>query len=153
MGCSRHVTFATKCDFAEALAQLVVPLDRPQVHDRNSTTQAERMQPNVCPQIRELQADRKPLTSHVATSRALTCRSTAELGFRRPALAGQGFATPEEITLATGVATCRLNARVRSWVWAADPVPHVTDATPSPTESKERSARVGSADAGGDVDA
>jgi transposase len=33
--------------------------------------------------------------------------------FRREALAGQSFATPDEITLATKVATCQLNARAR----------------------------------------
>jgi hypothetical protein len=33
------------------------------------------------------------------------------------AFAGQSFASPEEITLATRVATCRLNARARPWVW------------------------------------
>jgi hypothetical protein len=37
--------------------------------------------------------------------------------FRRTALAGESFATPEEITLATRVATCQLNARARPWVW------------------------------------
>jgi transposase len=37
--------------------------------------------------------------------------------FRRAALAGQSFACPEEITLATRVATCQLNARARPWVW------------------------------------
>ena len=37
--------------------------------------------------------------------------------FRRQAFAGQSFATPEEITLATSVATCQLNARARPWVW------------------------------------
>jgi len=37
--------------------------------------------------------------------------------FRRQAFAGQSFATPEEITLATRVATCQLNARARPWVW------------------------------------
>jgi hypothetical protein len=37
--------------------------------------------------------------------------------FRRAALAGQSFACPEEITLATRVATCHLNARARPWVW------------------------------------
>jgi transposase InsO family protein len=37
--------------------------------------------------------------------------------FRREAFAGQSFATPEEITLATRVATCQLNARARPWVW------------------------------------
>jgi hypothetical protein len=37
--------------------------------------------------------------------------------FRREAFAGQSFATPEEITLATSVATCQLNARARPWVW------------------------------------
>ena len=37
--------------------------------------------------------------------------------FRREAFAGQSFATPEEITLATRVATCQLNAHARPWVW------------------------------------
>jgi DDE superfamily endonuclease len=37
--------------------------------------------------------------------------------FRREAFAGQSFATPEEITLATRIATCQLNARARPWVW------------------------------------
>ncbi len=37
--------------------------------------------------------------------------------FRREAFAGQSFATPEEITLATRMATCQLNARARPWVW------------------------------------
>ncbi|HEY4724383.1 MAG TPA: transposase [Actinomycetes bacterium] len=37
--------------------------------------------------------------------------------FRRQAFAGQSFATPEEITLATSAATCQLNARARPWVW------------------------------------
>ncbi len=41
--------------------------------------------------------------------------------FRRQALAGQSFATPEEITLATKVATARLNARARPWVWGRPP--------------------------------
>jgi transposase len=41
--------------------------------------------------------------------------------FRREAFAGQSFATPEEITLATRVATCRLNARARPWVWGRPP--------------------------------
>ncbi|HEY5989740.1 MAG TPA: hypothetical protein VIV12_25665, partial [Streptosporangiaceae bacterium] len=35
--------------------------------------------------------------------------------FRRQALAGQWFAAPEEITLATRIATCQLNARARPW--------------------------------------
>jgi hypothetical protein len=43
--------------------------------------------------------------------------------FRRQALAGQSFATPEEITLATRVATCQLNARARPWVWGRPPSP------------------------------
>ena len=42
--------------------------------------------------------------------------------FRRQALAGQSFATPEEITLATKVATCQLNARARPWVWGRPPL-------------------------------
>ena len=37
--------------------------------------------------------------------------------FRHQALAGQSFATPQEITLATRIATCQLNARARPWVW------------------------------------
>jgi transposase len=37
--------------------------------------------------------------------------------FRREAFAGQSFATPDEITLATRTATCQLNARARPWVW------------------------------------
>ncbi len=41
--------------------------------------------------------------------------------FRRQALAAQSFATPEEITLATTVATCQLNARARPWVWGRPP--------------------------------
>src|SRR6266536_2552808 len=41
--------------------------------------------------------------------------------FRREAFAGQSFATPEEITLATWVATCQLNARARPWVWGRPP--------------------------------
>jgi hypothetical protein len=41
--------------------------------------------------------------------------------FRRQALAGQCFASPEEITLATRVATCQLNARARPWVWGRPP--------------------------------
>jgi transposase len=47
--------------------------------------------------------------------------------FRRTALAGQSFATPDEITLATCIATVQLNARARPWVWGrpAPPVRHV----------------------------
>jgi DDE superfamily endonuclease len=41
--------------------------------------------------------------------------------FRRQALAGETFADPGEITLATQVATCRLNARARPWVWGRIP--------------------------------
>ncbi len=41
--------------------------------------------------------------------------------FRREAFARQSFATPKEITLATRVATCRLNARARPWVWGRPP--------------------------------
>jgi transposase len=41
--------------------------------------------------------------------------------FRHQALAGQCFATPEEITLATRMATCQLNARARPWVWGRPP--------------------------------
>ncbi len=41
--------------------------------------------------------------------------------FRRQALAGQTFADPGEITLATQVATIQLNARARPWVWGRPP--------------------------------
>jgi hypothetical protein len=41
--------------------------------------------------------------------------------FRRQALAGQTFADPGEIALATRVATCQLNARARPWVWGRPP--------------------------------
>jgi hypothetical protein len=61
--------------------------------------------------------------------------------FRRQAFAGQSFATPEEITLATSVATCQLNARARPGCGAARYRPRATHATPSPTGSKERSTR------------
>jgi hypothetical protein len=56
----------------------------------------------------------------------VSCTSTGELHeriyaphrlFRRAALAGQTFACPDEIALATRVATCQLNARARPWVW------------------------------------
>ena len=40
---------------------------------------------------------------------------------RREALAGQSFATPAEITLATKIATCQLNARAHPWVWGRPP--------------------------------
>jgi DDE superfamily endonuclease len=36
-------------------------------------------------------------------------------------LAGQSFADAKEITLATEVATCQLNARARPWVWGRPP--------------------------------
>jgi hypothetical protein len=41
--------------------------------------------------------------------------------FRRAALAGQSFACPAEIALATRVATCQLNAHARPWVWGRPP--------------------------------
>jgi DDE superfamily endonuclease len=59
--------------------------------------------------------------------------------FRREAFAGQSFATPDEITLATRMATCQLNARARPWSGAAHRHHRATDATPSPTGSKELS--------------
>jgi len=37
--------------------------------------------------------------------------------FRRQALAGQSFANPKQVALATEVATGQLNARARPWVW------------------------------------
>jgi hypothetical protein len=58
--------------------------------------------------------------------------------FRRAAFAGQTFACPDEITLATRVATCQLNARARPWVWAAQRRHRDTGAESSPTEFKER---------------
>jgi transposase InsO family protein len=59
--------------------------------------------------------------------------------FRREAFAGQSFATPKEITLATSVATCQLNARAARGCGAARYRPRATDAMPPPTGSKERS--------------
>ena len=43
--------------------------------------------------------------------------------FRREALAGQTFATAEEIERATGVATQQLNARAQPWIWGRSPPP------------------------------
>jgi DDE superfamily endonuclease len=57
--------------------------------------------------------------------------------FRRAALAGQSFACPAEIAPATRVATCRLNAHARPWVWGRPHRHRDTGAAPSPTESKE----------------
>jgi transposase len=47
--------------------------------------------------------------------------------FRRTALAGQSFATPDEITLATAVGTTQLNTRARPWIWGrpAPPARHL----------------------------
>ena len=59
--------------------------------------------------------------------------------FRREAFAGQSFATPDEIALATRVATCQLNATPAPGCGAAHHHPHATDATPLPTGSQERS--------------
>jgi len=42
---------------------------------------------------------------------------------RRAALAGQTFACPDEITLATPAATSQLNARARPWAWGRPPPP------------------------------
>jgi transposase InsO family protein len=61
--------------------------------------------------------------------------------FRRQALAGQSFASPEEITLATKVATCQLNARARPWGWAAHRCPHATAGGFSCTAFEERNIR------------
>ncbi len=43
--------------------------------------------------------------------------------FRREAFAGQSFANPAEIELATRVATEHLNARAHPWVWGRPPRP------------------------------
>jgi hypothetical protein len=64
------------------------------------------------------------LLDHPASSTPSSPRvpagSTSRRGWwrlvRRQALAGQCFATPEEIILNSRVATCRLNARARPWV-------------------------------------
>ena len=42
--------------------------------------------------------------------------------FRCDVLAGQSFARSDEITLATEMATCQLNARARLWVWCGGPL-------------------------------
>jgi DDE superfamily endonuclease len=60
---------------------------------------------------------------------------------RREAFAGGSFATPDEITLATKVATCQPNARARPWVWAAHPRPHGADAASLPTGFSKRSIK------------
>src|SRR4029453_15329178 len=52
------------------------------------------MQLNVCPHSDGLQAGDKPLTSHVADNQALTCPSTAELGFQRRFLGRPCRASP-----------------------------------------------------------
>jgi len=59
--------------------------------------------------------------------------------FRREAFAGQSFATPEEITLATWVATCQLNAAPARGCGAAHHRPHATDGGSSSTAFEERS--------------
>jgi hypothetical protein len=65
-------------------------------------------------------ADRPPRIQHTVIPKG-ACWLNLQEGwwrlFRRQAFAGQSFATPEEITLATSVATCQLNARARPWVW------------------------------------
>jgi hypothetical protein len=44
--------------------------------------------------------------------------------FRRDALAGQSFATPDEIEQATCVATAQLNRRAKPWIWGRTPKDH-----------------------------
>jgi len=44
--------------------------------------------------------------------------------FRRDALAGQSFATPDEIEQATRVATAQLNRRAKPWIWGRPPKDH-----------------------------
>jgi transposase len=61
--------------------------------------------------------------------------------FRRQALAGQTFATPEEITLATKVPPASSMVVPARGCGAAQRRSHATDATPSSTASKERSTR------------
>jgi len=41
--------------------------------------------------------------------------------FRRDALAGQSFATADEIEQATRITTAQLNARAKPWVWGRPP--------------------------------
>jgi hypothetical protein len=62
--------------------------------------------------------------------------------FRRAALAGQRFACPEEIALATRMATCQLNAVPAPGSGAVHDPHHATGAASSPTEFKERSTSV-----------
>ena len=61
--------------------------------------------------------------------------------FRHAALAGQTFANPKEIALATEVATCQLNARARPGHGDAQRRHHATGDASSPTEFKERSTK------------
>jgi hypothetical protein len=84
-----------------------------------------------------------PRSQHAHPEGRLLAESAAGLVrlFRREAFAGQSFATPGEITLATRVATCQLNARARPWVWAAHHHPHATNDGSSCIAFEERSTR------------
>ena len=44
--------------------------------------------------------------------------------FRRKAFAGQEFATPHDLAVATRLATHQLNARARPWIWGRPPPKH-----------------------------
>ncbi len=59
--------------------------------------------------------------------------------FRRQALAGQTFAGPGEIARATRLATARLNARARPWVWDGPSPSTATTAAALCTSFEERS--------------
>ena len=60
--------------------------------------------------------------------------------FRRAALAGQSFANPKQVALATEVATGQLNARARPGCGAVYHRRHATADESSPTAFEERSA-------------
>lgn len=44
--------------------------------------------------------------------------------FRRDALAGQSFATADEIEQATRITTAQLNRRAKPWIWGRPPKDH-----------------------------
>jgi hypothetical protein len=87
----RIATVSTKTGQLQAVRRgpvepsLLCPLDRSQVHARNSTTQAGHCNTNECPDSGRPQADGKPLPSPASARQALTCPPTADPGKGLPA--------------------------------------------------------------------
>jgi hypothetical protein len=82
-----------------------------------------------------------PHPAHLHPQRGLLAQLPGRLvaAVSPPSLCRAVLRHPGEITQATRVATCRLNAAPADGCGAAQRRPHATDATPSPTASKERS--------------